>query len=369
MIAKAIKTEHPRPRPLHLTVEHFFKGYPGLSMLVPKLGGVPAHPANVHRLLYDEEQLVLVFPEGAQGHREALQGPLPAAPLRPRRLRRVGDARAGADRPGRRGRRRGGDAGLRPAQRRCSKLTGLIYFPITPTFPWLGLLGGVGYLPAKFFIRFLEPIPTDQWGDEPWNDTGLVQTVAEDVRARIQEELYEMLAERTLGLARMKPRPDHRRSPATGAAGSPRSSRRDASVEAIIGVATDDPTLRAGAHRVRPRRHRSTRCCGGSCTRREIDTVVDTRLIVDSTTALAARRARAERDRDDEHPRRLRRAGLAGAQGRLQVLARTTTAASATTRASSPRRCSARTRRARGWSPTSSRPTTPCAASPSATRT
>ena len=67
MIAKAIKTEHARPRPLHLTVEHFFKGYPGLSMLIAKLGGVPAHPANVHRLLHDEEQLVLVFPEGRKG--------------------------------------------------------------------------------------------------------------------------------------------------------------------------------------------------------------------------------------------------------------------------------------------------------------
>ena len=30
------------------------------------------------------------------------------------------------------------------------KLTGLIYFPITPTFPHFGLLGGLGYLPAKF---------------------------------------------------------------------------------------------------------------------------------------------------------------------------------------------------------------------------
>src|SRR5262249_31436607 len=40
MIAKAIKEEHSRPRPLHLTVEHFFKGYPGLAMLVNKLGGV-----------------------------------------------------------------------------------------------------------------------------------------------------------------------------------------------------------------------------------------------------------------------------------------------------------------------------------------
>ena len=33
MIAKAIKEEHPRGRPLHITVEHFFKGYPGFSML------------------------------------------------------------------------------------------------------------------------------------------------------------------------------------------------------------------------------------------------------------------------------------------------------------------------------------------------
>ena len=36
-------------------------------MLIPKIGGVAAHPANVHRLLYDERQLVLVFPEGRKG--------------------------------------------------------------------------------------------------------------------------------------------------------------------------------------------------------------------------------------------------------------------------------------------------------------
>ena len=67
MIVKAVKEEHPRPRPVHLTVEHFFKGYPGFSMLIPKIGGVAAHPANVHRLLFDERQLVLVFPEGRKG--------------------------------------------------------------------------------------------------------------------------------------------------------------------------------------------------------------------------------------------------------------------------------------------------------------
>ena len=62
---------------------------------------------------------------------------------------------------------------------------------------------GAAYLPAKFYIRFLEPIPTDQWGEEPWNDKGLVQTVAEEVRARIQEELYDDARRPQVGLARM----------------------------------------------------------------------------------------------------------------------------------------------------------------------
>jgi 1-acyl-sn-glycerol-3-phosphate acyltransferase len=195
MIAKAIKEEHARPRPLHLTVEHFFKGYPGLSMLVSKLGGVPAHPANVQRLLADEEQLVLVFPEGRKGteklYKDRYQlrrfgrGGFVEAAMRARApivpLAVVGAEEAMPS-----------FAQIRPLQ----ALTRLIYFPITPTFPHFGLLGGLTYLPAKFRIRFLEPIPTDTWGDEPWEDRALVQEVAEDVRGRIQEELYDMLAKR-----------------------------------------------------------------------------------------------------------------------------------------------------------------------------
>src|SRR4029453_17396659 len=131
MIAKAVKEEHPRPRPVHLTVEHFFKGYPGFSMLVAKIGGVPAHPANVHRLLHDEEQLVLVFPEGRKGTEKLYKDRY--------KLRRFG---------------RGGfvEAAMRAevpivpvavvgaeesmpvfAQiGALQKLTGLLYFPITP---------------------------------------------------------------------------------------------------------------------------------------------------------------------------------------------------------------------------------------------
>ena len=76
------------------------------------------------------------------------------------------------------------------------RLTGLLYFPITPTFPHLGLAGFLGYLPAKFKIRFLEPVRTDDMGEEPWLDRGLIQTVADEIRARIQEELIDMLAHR-----------------------------------------------------------------------------------------------------------------------------------------------------------------------------
>jgi hypothetical protein len=76
------------------------------------------------------------------------------------------------------------------------RLTGLIYFPITPTFPWLGPLGMFAYLPAKFRIRFLEPIDTASMSVDPAPDTAQVQTVAQEVRARIQENLDDMLAAR-----------------------------------------------------------------------------------------------------------------------------------------------------------------------------
>lgn len=194
MIAKAIREESANPRPLHLTMEHFFKGYPGLSMLLPKIGGVPAHPANVHRLLADEQQLVLVFPEGRKGSEKLYKERY--------RLRRFG--RGGFVEAAMRARAPivpialvGAEeampifAHIRPLQ----KLTGLIYFPITPLFPHFGLLG-TAYLPAKFKIRFLPPVRTDDLGDEPWEDQALVQTIAHDIRATIQDELLDMLGKR-----------------------------------------------------------------------------------------------------------------------------------------------------------------------------
>jgi 1-acyl-sn-glycerol-3-phosphate acyltransferase len=195
MIAKAIKEEHPRPRPLYLTVEHFFKGYPGFSMLLPKIGGVAAHPANVHRLLYDERQLVLVFPEGRKGTEKLYKDRY--------RLRRFG--RGGFVEAAMRARAPIVPIALIGAEEAApifahltalQKLTGLLYVPLTPTFPHGGLLGMAGYLPAKFKIRFLPPVRTDELDERSWEDKGLVQTVAHEIRAIIQENLIEMVGQR-----------------------------------------------------------------------------------------------------------------------------------------------------------------------------
>jgi 1-acyl-sn-glycerol-3-phosphate acyltransferase len=193
MLAKAIREEHPHPRPLNITIEHFFKGYPGFSALLPKIGCVAAHPANVHRLLHDEEQLVLVFPEGRKGTAKLYKDRY--------RLRRFG--RGGFVEAAMRARAPIVPACVVGAEESApvfaqvgllKRVTGLLYFPITPTFPHFGLLGMLGYLPAKFKLRFLEPIEFGP-GDSP-DDKALVQTVAQEVRARIQENLWDMLAKR-----------------------------------------------------------------------------------------------------------------------------------------------------------------------------
>jgi 1-acyl-sn-glycerol-3-phosphate acyltransferase len=193
MIGKAIREEHPHPRPLNITVDDFFKGYPGFSTLLPKIGCVAAHPANVHRLLYDEEQLVLVFPEGRKATEKLYKDRY--------RLRRFG--RGGFVEAAMRSRAPIVPVCVMGAEEAApvfaqlglfKRLTGLPYFPITPTFPHFGLLGMLGFLPAKFKLRFLAPIEFGA-GDSP-DDRALVQSVAHEVRARIQENLWDMLAAR-----------------------------------------------------------------------------------------------------------------------------------------------------------------------------
>jgi 1-acyl-sn-glycerol-3-phosphate acyltransferase len=195
MIMQALRNEHPSPRPLYMLGENWFKGYPVVGMLASKIGLVSAHPANAQRLLRDERRLALVFPEGQKGSgkvywqryrlrrfgrggfvKTALRAGVPIIPV----------AVVGAEEA------MPIFAHIRPLQR----LTGLIYFPVNHAFPWAGLAAGAMYLPAKFKIRFLEPVSLDEYGPEGAEDLALVQSIAERIRGQIQQEVDRLVAGR-----------------------------------------------------------------------------------------------------------------------------------------------------------------------------
>ena len=195
MIMQAIRNEHPQPRPLYMLGEHWFKGYPGVGMLTNKIGLVAAHPANAQRLLCDEGRLALVFPEGQKGTRKlywqryhlrrfgrggfvktALRAGVPIVPI----------AVVGAEEA----------MPIFAHVPALQRLTGLIYFPINHAFPQFGLAAAMMYMPAKFKIRFLEPITFDGYGPEDADDLEIVQTLAEQIRGRIQTEVDRLVASR-----------------------------------------------------------------------------------------------------------------------------------------------------------------------------
>lgn len=182
MIGKAIKEEHPRPRPVHLLSQRPPNAIPGLGMISTKLGRVAAHPANIQRLLADEGQLAVAFPEssskplreryrlrpfGAGGFVEAcLRARAPIVPV----------AILGAEE-------------AMPLIARVNplrRITRLPYVPVAPPFP----------LPAKFKLRFLEPVPTDELPEGSWRDPALVRDLSDDIRGLIQENLLELIGER-----------------------------------------------------------------------------------------------------------------------------------------------------------------------------
>jgi 1-acyl-sn-glycerol-3-phosphate acyltransferase len=185
MIAKAIREEHPHPRPVSFLTARRLSDVPGVGMLVTKVGGVPDHPANLHRLLFDEGALVLVFPEGPSGPSKpvheryrlrsfdhgdfvtsALRAQVPIVPL----------AVVGAEE-------------ALPVLARISfmrRLTRLPHLRVTPLIP----------LPAKFTIRFLEPVDTRSLQAAPNPEAARVQALTDDIRALIQENLLEMVSGR-----------------------------------------------------------------------------------------------------------------------------------------------------------------------------
>lgn len=76
-----------------------------------------------------------------------------------------------------------------------ARLLGLPYFPITPTFPWLGPLGMIP-LPSKWLIHFGDPIPTDHFPEGSADDPMVVFNLTDQVREQIQQSLYRLLVKR-----------------------------------------------------------------------------------------------------------------------------------------------------------------------------
>jgi 1-acyl-sn-glycerol-3-phosphate acyltransferase len=193
MISMALLREHPLPRHPRFLVLNWAFDLPWISTGIRRVGGVVASPYNALRLL-EQDKLVAVFPEGVKGTGKpfseryrlqrfgrggfveiALRSQAPIVPV----------AVVGSEEiyP------KLGD--LQP----LARLIGAPFFPVTPTFPWLGPLGVVP-LPSRWRIEFLEPIETAEYGADAAADRGVVLELSERVSAAIQEALYANLVRR-----------------------------------------------------------------------------------------------------------------------------------------------------------------------------
>ncbi len=176
MVAKAIREEHPCPRAVHVLSGRQLSVMPGVGMLQRKLGRVPGHPANIHRLLADERQVVLAFPEGDPAQAKPLKERYRLRPFDRGRLVQAA-LRAGAVIV---------PVAIVGAEEALPVVARMRYLPLVAPLP----------LPAKVRIRFLEPVPTEDLPARSWEQENVVVSLTEDIRALIQENLLELVAER-----------------------------------------------------------------------------------------------------------------------------------------------------------------------------
>jgi 1-acyl-sn-glycerol-3-phosphate acyltransferase len=182
-------------RPVYGLADYFFRTVPVVGTMWSRAGGVPAHPDNAYRLLHDQQQLALVFPEGTKATSKTYTDRY--------RLRRFG---------------RGGfveiamKAGVpiipiavvgaeesMPILFRWNGLAralNLPYFPITANALLLGPIGYVTYFPVKIKLRVLDPVTFDvEPGLERYSRSRLMDE-AEGIRATLQDAIRDMLRER-----------------------------------------------------------------------------------------------------------------------------------------------------------------------------
>ncbi len=175
--------------------DHFFRDVPFVGTVWSRMGGVVGHPDNAERLLRDNGQLVLVFPEGARG---------PGKTVRNRyQLRRFGRGgyveiamRAGAPivpiavvgaeeaNP---------SLAIFP---RLARWLGLPYLPLTVNALAFGPLGANVWLPAKFRLQVLPPVFFDVPPGLSRYSRSRVMEMSEAIRLQIQDALFDMLRDR-----------------------------------------------------------------------------------------------------------------------------------------------------------------------------
>ena len=182
-------------RAVYGLADFFFRAVPVAGTLWARSGGVTAHPDNAHRLLHDEGQLVLVFPEGVKGPSKlykdryqlrrfgrggfvetAMRAGVPIVPI----------AVVGAEES-------------MPIVARSGILARALrlpYVPFTANMALLGPLGLLAYFPAKFKLRVLDPIHFDVPAGLDRYPRSRVMEESEAIRTSIQDALYDMLSRR-----------------------------------------------------------------------------------------------------------------------------------------------------------------------------
>jgi len=182
-------------RPVYGLADHLFKALPLVGTMWARVGGVAAHPENAYRLLREQQQLALVFPEGTKG-----PGKLYSERYQLRRFGRGGFVeiamRAGV--PVIPIAVMGAEESMPIVYKNSTlaKLLGVPYVPITANMLLLGPLGLVGYFPAKFKLRVLDPVHFDVPPDQERYSRSRIMDEAEAIRVSLQETLYEMLRQR-----------------------------------------------------------------------------------------------------------------------------------------------------------------------------
>jgi 1-acyl-sn-glycerol-3-phosphate acyltransferase len=194
VIMHGIETE--LERPVYGLADHLFKTVPVVGTLWSRAGGVIAHPDNAYRLLREQRQLVLVFPEGSKGPGKtyseryqlrrfgrggfvqiAMRAGVPVVPI----------AVVGAEE----------SMPIMFNLAPIAKLLGLPYAPVTANSMLFGpLLGSIAYLPAKFKLKVLDPVHFDVPPDQPRYSKSRIMDESEAIRQTIQEALYDMLKQR-----------------------------------------------------------------------------------------------------------------------------------------------------------------------------